>query len=194
MCGERLITTPDQRREVPQQQQKNSISQIKRANDIRGRTSMNWCSRRLLILLVVIFLILIGIGVTGFYFLNKTSADVTIVWQSSSTSFTQQDQQNIQAGLKSELLAANSGNIAGHEFTIIDAQRQGDWAIFSASEQVNQDAKPIPTEPVFFIAHQQGTMWTVWMPGLSHFCDQLKHVPDQLLDPIDKHYFRGCYQ
>jgi hypothetical protein len=112
---------------------------------------------------------------------------------SSTKQFTQQDQQDIQTALNSELSTPNPGSRAGHEFTIIDAQRQGDWAIFSANERMSHDAPPIPTEPLFFLAHRQGTSWTIWIPSSPHFCDQLKQLPDTLLAPSDKHYFLGCY-
>lgn len=151
---------------------------------------MNWRSPRFLIpLLIVSVLLIIGIGVAIVYLRGNTSANITIIWQAHSTVFTQQDQQDIQTALKSSLLASNLGNVAGNEFTIIDAQRQGDWAIFSASERVSHNTQPIPTEPLFFLAHQQGTRWTIWLPGSTDFCDQLKQVPGTLLNAIDKGYF-----
>lgn len=159
--------------------------------------------RRFLFVLLIVALVILVVG--GFVFVydlrtstNTTTATpttITIVWKASTTSFTQQDLKNIQIALQSVLLAPpNPHPIAGHEFTIIDAQRQGSWVILSANERVNTNANPIPTEPLFFIVHQQGANWAVWTPGLAHFCDQLKQIPDTLLDPIDKHYFRGCYQ
>jgi len=183
------FVTPKQKQEVLLQQQQNVASQQKGVYGRRGKTIMNWRLLRSLILLLIIFVVLIGAGVTGIYIFNRASTDISIVWQSSPTSLTQQDQQSIQDGLKSALLAANPGNIAGHEFTIIDAQRQGDWAIFSASERVSHDVQPLPTEPLFFLAHQQGTIWTIWLPGSPTFCNQLKQVPDTLLNATDKGYF-----
>src|SRR6266478_9711395 len=145
---------------------------------------MNWRSPRLLIpLLIVGVLLIIGIGVAVVYLRSSTSAKITIIWQAHSTAFTQQDQQDIQAAWKNALLSSNPSSIAGHEFTIVNAQRQKDWAIFSANERVSQDAPPIATEPLFFLARQQGTTWTVWIPSTPGFCNELKQLPDTLLDP-----------
>ena len=188
-CGKSLVASDSKHQVPPQQQPKNFTSQQKKIYNSSRKSILNWRSSRLFIILLIIFVILIGVGVMGIYFLNRASADVTIIWQSSPASFTQQDKQGIQDGLKSELIAANPGTIVGHEFTIIDAKRQGDWAIFSASERASQDAQPIPTEPLFFLAHQQGTTWTVWLPSSPNFCDQLMQVPDTLLDTTDKGYF-----
>ena len=155
---------------------------------------MNWRSKRVLIpFFIVCIVLIIGIGVAIAYLRNSTSVDVTIVWQVPTTSFTQQDQQAIQNAWAPELLASSPSSLTGHEFTIISAQRQGNWAIFSANERVSASASPISTEPLFFIARLQGTTWTVQTPSSSGFCAVLKQVPDTLLDPIDKHYFLGCY-
>ena len=151
---------------------------------------MNWRSARFLVpLLVVGVLLIIGIGVAVVYLRSSTSATITIVWQAHSTAFAQQDQQDIQSAWKAALQAPNSSSITGHEFTIVNAQRQGDWAIFSAVERISHNAKPIPTEPLFFLAHRQGTMWTVWIPSSPGFCNELKQVPDMLLNATDKELF-----
>src|SRR5438874_9333898 len=111
---------------------------------------MNWRSLRFRLLLLVVFLALIvGVGLAVLYV--RSRSDITVVWQTSKPSFTQKDQQNIQTALKSVISTQNPGSVTGHEFTIIDAQRQGDWAIFSANERVNSDMPPIPTEPLFFL-------------------------------------------
>lgn len=154
---------------------------------------MNWRSPRFLFPLIAVVLLLIA-GIVIVYLRSNSSAAITIAWQSPPTSFTQQDQQSIQTALQTALLASNLSDIAGHEYTIIDAQRQGNWANFAANERVSQDAQPIATEPLFFLAHLQGTDWNVWLPGSPGFCDELKQTPDTLLDPIDKHYFSDCYQ
>lgn len=133
-------------------------------------------------------MLIIALGLT-FIIRNVTSPQITIVWQTTTPSFTQQDQQNIQTALQSIFSTQHPGSVTGHIFTIIDGQRRGDWAIFSANERVNASSAPIPTEPLFLIAHQQGTTWTIWLPGSSGFCDQLKQVPDTLLDATDKGYF-----
>src|SRR5690349_3333366 len=128
---------------------------------------MNWRSSRFFPFLVILLLLVIGIGITAVYILARTSPNITIVWQVSTTQFTQQDQQDIQTAWKTLLVTPNPSPIAGHEFTIIDAQRQGEWAIFSANERVTHDAQPIATEPLFFIAHRQGTTWTVSISSSS---------------------------
>lgn len=148
-----------------------------------------------LILLLVSLTLIIGIGIAAIiYFLNRSSNDITIAWQTSTTAFTQQELQDIQNAWKTTLLSPNPNSVAGHTFTIINAQRQGDWAIFSANERIQQETTPIPTEPLFFIAHRQSTGWNVSTPSSPTFCNQLKQLPDTLLDPTDKHYFLGCYQ
>ena len=179
LCG-RLLVAPDQRQQVPQQRQQNVPSQ-------KSESRTSWRSSRFLLIILVVFIVLIGVVLAVGYVRSRT--DITTVWQASVTSFAQQDQQEIQTALKSSLFSSNPGRITGHEFTIIDAQRQGDWAIFSANQHVSHDAQPMPTEPLFFLAHQQGTTWTVWLPSSPDFCDQLKQVPDTLLDATDKGYF-----
>ncbi|HVB21135.1 MAG TPA: hypothetical protein VNG51_04235 [Ktedonobacteraceae bacterium] len=157
---------------------------------------MNWRSPRFLILYLIVFLALvIGVGVVIIY-LRSTSTDITIVWQTSPTSFAQQDRQGIQNAWEADLTAPSSspGTITNHTFTIITAHRQGDWAIFSANERVNPNGQPIPTEPLFFLAHLQDGNWVVWIPSSAGFCQELNQVPDTLLDSGDKHYFLGCYQ
>jgi len=148
---------------------------------------INWHSPRFFLPLIVIFIVVI-VGVV-FVYIRSTSTDITIAWQPTSPSFSQQEQQDIQTAMKSVILAPNPQRFAGHEFTIIDAQRQGDWAIFSANERVGQNTQPIAGEPIFFLANRQGTTWTVWLPSSSGFCDHLKQIPDTLLNPTDKAYF-----
>jgi Na+-transporting methylmalonyl-CoA/oxaloacetate decarboxylase gamma subunit len=153
---------------------------------------MKWRSPRfILIFLLLLIVLIIGIGVAVVF--TRSRANITIAWQAPTTSFTQQDQQDIQNAWEPALLASNPSSLSGHKFTIISAQREGDWAIFSANERVGANAEPIPTEPLFFIAHLQGTTWTVQTPSSSGFCDMLKQVPETLLDSTDKHYFQGCY-
>jgi len=150
--------------------------------------AMNWRSLRFLLPLLLVFIVLIaGVGLAVVYL--RAHAPITTVWQASTKQLTQQDQQAIQTALSSALSTPNPGKVAGHEFTIIDAQRQGDWAIFSANERMSHDAQPFPTEPLFFLAHHQDATWTVWIPSSPGFCDQLKQVPDTLLNAIDKGYF-----
>lgn len=154
---------------------------------------MNWRSPRLLLPVLGVLLVL-SAGVLVMYLRNSTPSDISIVWQSTSTSFAQQDQQSIEAALRSALQASNSTDITDYRYTIIDAQRQGDWANFTANESMIQSGKLIATEPLFFLAHLQGSNWNVWLPGSSVFCNELKQTPGTLLDSIDKHYFIGCNQ
>jgi hypothetical protein len=151
---------------------------------------MNWRSPRFLFLFLAFFLVLAaGVVVVAVYLHNKASTDVTIKWQASSSSISQQDRQDIQSKWKAVLLSSNSNSLAGHEFTIVDARRQGSWATFSAEERVSSDGQPISPEPMFFLAHQQGNTWTVWIPSSPDFCNELKQVPDTLLNTIDKELF-----
>jgi len=151
---------------------------------------MNWRSKRVLVpLLIVCIILIIGIGVAVVYLRSSASTDITIVWQSTPATFTQQDRQDIQTAWKTALLAPNPNRLAGHEFTIIDAQRKSDWAIFDAVERVSHDVQPIATEPLFFIAHLQGSIWTIWIPSSTGFCSELKQVPDTLLNATDKSLF-----
>jgi hypothetical protein len=152
---------------------------------------MNWRSRRVLVPLLIVCIVLI-IGIAVVYLRGSASANPTIFWQASTQSFTQQEQQAIQTAFRSSFVAANPTGIAENAFTIIDAQRQGDWADFSLNERVSQNTQSIATEPLFFLAHLQAGTWMVWLPSSPGFCDQLKQTPDTLLDPIDKQYFRGC--
>src|SRR6266705_1898593 len=102
---------------------------------------MKWRSRRFLLPLLLIFIVfVVGAGLAIVYL--RTHAPITTVWQTSTKQFTQQDQQALQTALSSALSTQNPGNVAGHEFTIIDAQRQGDWAILSANERVGHDSPP----------------------------------------------------
>jgi len=133
--------------------------------------------------------VLIRVVTAGIYFLSKQSGDMTTVCQSSTVSFTQQDQQNIESAWKTALLAPNPSRIAGHEFTIVKVRRQDDWAIFDAVERVSHDAPAIAPEPLFFIAHLQGSIWTIWIPSSTGFCNELKQVPDALLNGTDKSLF-----
>lgn len=135
----------------------------------------------LLVLLVCIF----GVGL---YIHNTASQTITVIWQGHSQAFTQQDQQDIQNDWKNALLSSNSSHIAGHEFAITNAQRQGTWAIFSANEKESPSTQPLP-EPLFFLAHLQGTTWVVWIPSSLGFCEELKQVPDTLLNATDKQLF-----
>src|SRR5690348_2304370 len=96
-----------------------------------GREAMNWRSKHVLIpLFIVCIVLIIGIGVAVAYLRSSTSAAITIVWQAPTKSFTQQEQQAIQTAFRSALVAENPAGIANSAFTIIDAQRQGDWAEF----------------------------------------------------------------
>lgn len=193
-CGKPL-GAPDQRQQVSQQQQQNFAPQQ------TGKRSI-WRSSRIFVPLSIICLVLIvGVAAILVYFhfnsssgQSNQSSNMMIIWRSVPNSFTQQDQQSIQTALEFVLSASNPSSVAGHIYTIIDVQRQGDWANFSANEQVSQGTQPLATEPLFFLAHLQGSTWNVWLPGSSGFCNELKLTPDTLLDPIDKHYFRGCYQ
>jgi hypothetical protein len=193
-CGRPLVVL-NQRQQVPQSEQQNVAPQQS------GRRNIGRSSRLFVPLSIICLVLIVGVGATLLYFhINSSSSNnnppsnVTIIWRSVPNAFTQQDQQSIQIALQSALSASNSSSVAGHTFTIIDAQRQGDWVNLSAKEQASQSTQPIATEPLFFLAHLQGTTWNVWMPGSSGFCSELKQTPDTLLDPIDKHYFRGCYQ
>src|SRR5207237_10179602 len=96
---------------------------------------MSWPSPRLLVPLAIVCLVLVvGVGATLVYLHNSNpSSDITLVCQSAPTSFSQQDQQIIQTALQSALLASNPARITGHESTIIDEQRQGDWDNYSAN-------------------------------------------------------------
>src|SRR5947207_7836818 len=145
---------------------------------------MKWRSPRFFLPILIIFLVLaVGIWVAVVLLHGSSSDNITIVWRSVPTSLTQQDQQNIQSALKSALLASKTDHFAGNAFTIVDTQRQGDWVIFSANESTSPNAPPIPTEPLFFVGHLQGTTCTVCKPGTLAFCYQLKQLPDTLLDP-----------
>jgi hypothetical protein len=155
---------------------------------------MKWRSPRVLIPLILVLLLLVGGGLAFVFLRSPSSPQTSIAWKAPSNNFTQQDQQGIQAALKSALLASRGESVTGHIFTIIDAERQGDWADLSANEQTSANTQPIATEPIFFLAHVQSTTWSVWLPISPGFCDQLKQTPDTLLDSVDKHYFLGCYQ
>ncbi len=151
---------------------------------------MNWRSPRFLFLLLAFFLVLIAVVAVAIVYLHhNVSTDITIKWQYSSSSLTPQDQQDIQTAWKAVLLAPNPNRLAGHEFSIVDTRRQGSWAIFSAEERVNSGTQPSPTEPMFFLAHQQGNTWTVWIPSSPDFCNELKQVPNTLLSTTDKELF-----
>lgn len=151
---------------------------------------MNWRIPRLFLPLLLIFIVLVGgIGFAIVYIRNHSSANISITWQINTPAFTTRDQQDIQTALNSALSTPNPGTVAGHEFAIIDAQRQGDWAILSSVERVSHDVQPIQTEPSFFLVHRQDTTWIAWLPDSPGFCDQLKQVPNTLLDATDKGYF-----
>jgi len=78
----------------------------------------------------------------------------------------------------------------GHVFSIILAQRQEDWAIFSANMREHQNTVIISADPLFFIAHRLDTVWSIWLPNSPQFCNQLiNNVPDTLLAPVDKSYY-----
>lgn len=151
---------------------------------------MTWrLPRKFLPVLLILVVLIVGIGFAVVYIRSHSSANISIIWQINTPAFTAQDQQDILRALNSALSTPNLGTVAGHEFTIIDAQRQGDWATLSAVERVSHDAQPIQTEPSFFLVHRQGTTWSAWLPNSSGFCDQLKQVPDTLLNATDKGYF-----
>lgn len=152
---------------------------------------MKWRSPRILVIFLIVLLVLvIGVGSVIIY-LHSTSPDITIVWQTSLPSLSQQDRQNIQNAWETDLMASSphASTIAGHTFTIINVKRQGDWAIFSANERVNPTAQPIASEPLFFLAHLHGTKWAVWIASSQGFCQELEQVPDTLLNFTDKRLF-----
>ncbi len=81
--------------------------------------TMKWRSPRVLILILVAFLIaIIGLGAVIIY-LRTTAADITVVWQTSLPSFSQQDRQSIQKAWEVDVMAssAHASTIAGHTFT-----------------------------------------------------------------------------
>lgn len=159
---------------------------------------MKKLSRRWLIVsLTALLILLVGGGATFVLLRSHSTASpphISIVWQVSTSAFSQQDQQAIQTAFIAALMAADGASITGDTFTIIDAERQDDWADLSANEQTSANTQPIATEPIFFLAHVQRTTWSVWLPTSPDFCDQLKQAPDSLLDSVDKHHFLGCYQ
>ena len=155
---------------------------------------MRWRSRRFLILLLVsgVIVLLGGAGVALLYIRAHTTRLPAVLWQAPPSTFTQRDQSAIVAGFQSELSAHGSSEAANHHFSIVFAQRQGDWALFTAVERTDPGSRPNPTEPLFFIGHAHGTDWTIWLPNSPHFCEQLRHLPEALLDAADLAYFVGC--
>lgn len=125
---------------------------------------------------------------------NTTSTQITVVWQTPTTAFTKQEQQDIQNSLKSELLATSPQGFSGFSFNIVSVKRQGVWGTLNAEAYVSGKATPLATEPLFAITHQQSGIWRVWTEKSPHFCDQLKQIPDTFMSSTDKHYFLGCFQ
>lgn len=182
LCGRPLVAL-NQRQEIPQQQQQNGASQ-----QSGSRTS--WHSpRSLLIMLVVCIGLVVGTVATLVYLhISNPPSNITIVWQSAPSSFTQQDQQAIEKALQDSIAAQAKDVPRPSEIDIITTEREGDWAIFS-TQQKTSSTEVLATEPGFFIAHNQGSSWSLLLPGTPNFCDQLKQIPDTLLAPIDKRYF-----
>jgi hypothetical protein len=146
-------------------------------------------SRRLAVIgTIVVVLLLIGV-VAIVLFLRSRPPSLHIVWQAPATSslFSIQDKQSIEGALTAAQPTSTSAP-TNLEVDIINAQREGDWAVFSATGRSPSNSST-SDEPGFFIAHHEGATWAVFFPGSPHFCDELQHVPDTLLAPIDKSYF-----
>jgi len=113
----------------------------------------------------------------------------SVVWGTSASGFSSQDQQSLTSAIKNTL----TGSPSGRRFTIINAQNEQQWALLSLNERTSASAAPIATEPEFYLAHQTGTNWTVWSSASAGFCGALQSAPVTLLDEGDKRYFLGCY-
>lgn len=155
---------------------------------------MKWRLQHLLILLLVvcILLILSGAGL-AFYLTHQATAStpahtLPVVWDTSTTAFTQQDHQAIEKAVQNTILAQGKDIPRPSEIDILIAQREGDWATFT-TQQKTANTQVLATEPGFFLAHKQGSSWSLLLPGTPGFCDQLKQVPDTLLAPVDKRYY-----
>lgn len=156
---------------------------------------MNWRSPHLLILLLIVCVVLVLSGMTlAFYLTHRetvstsTTHAIPVDWMVSTTAFTQQDQQAIEKAIQDTIAAQSKDVPRPSEIDIITSQREGDWATFT-TQQKTSNSEVLSTEPGFFIAHRQGSSWSLLLPGTSGFCDQLKQVPNTLLAPIDKRYF-----
>lgn len=145
-------------------------------------------------LLVVIFVVVVlsGAGLV-LYLTHRGStaaqSSLSVVWKVSGSDFTQQDEQAIEKAVQ-DSIATQARNVPRPaEIDIISAQRQGDWATFSTQQHMSSSTPALGTEPGFFIAHKQGSSWSLLLPGTPNFCNQLQQVPDTLLAPVDKSYF-----
>jgi hypothetical protein len=140
--------------------------------------------------LIVVSLLLVG-AVAIVLYLRSQPPTLHVVWQAPTASnlFSPQEEQAIDAALAAPQTSTSTTSTAptNLEIDIISAQREGDWATFSAQAHAGQDFTS--DEPGFFIAHYDGSTWTVYVPGSALFCEQLQHIPNTLLAPIDKSYF-----
>lgn len=153
---------------------------------------MKWRSPRFF--LPVLLVVLLGIAGLLFYIHTVTSQEITVSWQVHPTLFTQQDQQRIQDALQSALRTNGPQGTSSFHFTIVSAKRQGEWATIDATASVDNSTTPLATEPLFAIAQQQGSAWSIWIENSPQFCHQLKQVPATLMDLSSKQYFIGCYR
>jgi flagellar basal body-associated protein FliL len=78
-----------------------------------SKTMKQHSPRFLIVLLIAILVVISNAVVVVLHFRGSTTPDtkpdVTISWQTSATSFTQQDQQDIQIAWKNALLSGASG-------------------------------------------------------------------------------------
>jgi hypothetical protein len=155
---------------------------------MNGR-SLRWL---ILLLIVCVALALSGAGL-AFYLTHQSTVSsstppLSVIWKVSTTAFTQEDQQTIGKAVQNAIAAQAKDVPRPSEIDIITAQREGDWATFN-TQQKTSSAEVLPAEPGFFLAHKQGSSWSLLLPGTPTFCGQLTQVPDTLLAPIDKRYF-----
>lgn len=167
-----------------------AVPTVRRAKE-RRRSSTS------LAVATVILIVLAGLAGTAIYhFLYGSSAHASVVWRTTGAGLDVADERSIDGGLiaardAGEPALAIGGAGSQPQFVIIQVQRSGHWAVLNAVVRASRSGGVIAAEPVFFIAHHQGSGWALAFPGSAAFCGRMHQLPPELVHTVDYKYF-GC--